>query len=93
MPKKQPADLDLHCLQRQGIFMFNRTRVKNCWMCGKSVDPNYVFLLYMIWSVQFTHDYMAQYLRVNVVCTVLKKDLYTICEHSTGKLWAQLFKT
>ena len=25
---KKPADLDLHCLQRQGISRFSRTRVK-----------------------------------------------------------------
>ena len=25
-----PTDLDLHCLQRQGISGFSRTRVKNC---------------------------------------------------------------
>ena len=25
--KKKPTDLDLHCLQRQGIFEFSRTRV------------------------------------------------------------------
>ena len=27
LPQK-PTDLDLHCLQRQGIFRFSRTRVK-----------------------------------------------------------------
>ena len=26
---KKPSDLDLHCLQRQDIFRFNRTRVNN----------------------------------------------------------------
>ena len=28
----KPSDLDLHCLQRQGISGFSRTRVKNCWV-------------------------------------------------------------
>ena len=26
-PDQKPTDLDLHCLQRQGIFRFSRTRV------------------------------------------------------------------
>ena len=28
---KKPTDLDLHCLQRQGISGFSRTRVNICW--------------------------------------------------------------
>ena len=27
-PDQKPTDLDLHCLQRQGISRFSRTRVK-----------------------------------------------------------------
>ena len=27
-PDQKPTDLDLHCLQRQGIFRFSRTKVK-----------------------------------------------------------------
>ena len=29
-PPQKPTDLDLHCLQRQGLFGFSRTRVKFC---------------------------------------------------------------
>ena len=37
---KKPTDLDLHCLQRQGISGFNRTRVNKwlcpvCWWCSR----------------------------------------------------------
>ena len=28
LASKKPTDLDLHCLQRQGIYGFSRTRVK-----------------------------------------------------------------
>ena len=29
---QKPTDLDLHCLQKQGIFRFSRTRVKNFFL-------------------------------------------------------------
>ena len=29
LASKKPTDLDLHCLQRQGIAGFSRARVKN----------------------------------------------------------------
>ena len=36
---KKPTDLDLHCLQRQGISGFSRTRVnKSCIISGKEED-------------------------------------------------------
>ena len=31
-PDQKPNDLDLHCLQRQGISGFSRTRVKCYWL-------------------------------------------------------------
>ena len=31
---QKPADLDLHCLQRQDISWFSRTRVKCPHVCG-----------------------------------------------------------
>ena len=34
---QQPTDLDLHCLQRQGISRFSRTRVKWHWIDQTSV--------------------------------------------------------
>ena len=30
LASSEPTDLDLHCLQRQGISRFSRTRVKFC---------------------------------------------------------------
>ena len=34
------TDLDLHCLQRQGISGFSRTRVNQLSGLAKSVDPD-----------------------------------------------------
>ena len=41
---QKPADLDLHCLQRQGIAGFNRTRVKDLFLLAAMMD------LIDIWS-------------------------------------------
>ena len=36
---QKPADLDLHCLQRQGIYGLSRTRVKMGKTYGDNEDP------------------------------------------------------
>ena len=38
---KKPADLDLHCLQGQGISGFSRTRVKTSTQIKSSVSDTY----------------------------------------------------
>ena len=37
---KKPTDLDLHCLQRQGISRFSRTMVKICPAFANSTDTD-----------------------------------------------------
>ena len=41
----KPTDLDLHCLQRQGISGFSRTRVKNfrCAICWNHFSTSDIF--------------------------------------------------
>ena len=38
------TDLDLHCLQRQGISRFSRTRVKVSWRGVSNEYTQYVFV-------------------------------------------------
>ena len=38
--KKKPTDLDLHCLQRQGISRFSRTKVNILSGMPNSEDPD-----------------------------------------------------
>ena len=42
-PDQKPLDLDLHCLERQGISVFSRTRVK---VLSKIVVDNILILVY-----------------------------------------------
>ena len=44
----EPTDLDLHCLQRQGISGFSRTRVNNANILLTQQQPIYRRILYTV---------------------------------------------
>ena len=66
---QKPTDLDLHCLQRQGISGFSRTRVK---MPYKIIaDKKTKFLVY----------YFSEKIRLDVICEMsVLQIIYMNCE-------------
>ena len=48
---QKPTDLDLHCLQRQGISGFSRTRVNRLYIVVK--NPGQLGLMYSVHLSEF----------------------------------------
>ena len=55
---KKPTDLDLHCLQKQGIYRFSRTRVNS------AAVHQYCHILLHVWTDISCPRDMAQYLDI-----------------------------
>ena len=47
LASEKPTDLDLHCLQRQDISGFSRTRVKNSIVCVLMLSAPLVLIFYI----------------------------------------------
>ena len=48
LASQKPTDLDLHCLQRQDISGFSRTRVKA--PITNAVDDSFIFFFFLFFS-------------------------------------------
>ena len=56
----KPTDLDLHCLQSQGISGFSRTRVKACVHLHEPACQVCIIKFHLLCLVQFYSNHMVQ---------------------------------
>ena len=71
---QKPNDLDLHCLQKQGISGFSRTRVKILSGMANSVDPNWSSLIWVctVCICHFVGNFGVQKFRTFTIYTLAK---------------------